>query len=162
MKKLFAIIAICFVTLTAANAQTYSKAIGIEGGWEGTGLTFKQFTSGGNFMDYKINVDFWRANTFAAIGSATYDFNVPLGADFHFFYGLGLEAGFFSGHYGEYSYTGNLLAGAFGNIGLEYDFATIPFALSVDWNPGVRLIVGHDLGFGFNFTGVCMGLKYTF
>ena len=160
MKKLFAIIAILFVTVTAVNAQTYSKAIGIEGGWEGVGLTFKQFTNGGNFMDYKANV--FINGGLGAIASATYDFNVPLGADFHFFYGLGLEAGFFTGHYNGADYTGNLMAGAFGNIGLEYDFATIPFALSVDWNPGVRLVVGHDLGFGFNFTGVCLGLKYTF
>ncbi|MBQ6082034.1 MAG: hypothetical protein IJS70_06895 [Bacteroidales bacterium] len=160
MKKLFAIIAFCILTATAVNAQDYSKAIGIEGGWEGVGLTFKQFTSGGNFMDYKANV--YINGGLGAIASATYDFNVPLAPGFSFFYGLGLEAGFFTGHYHGYDYTGNLMAGAFGNVGIEYAFSAIPFAISLDWNPGIRLIIKEDPYFGPVWTAGCLGIKYTF
>lgn len=160
MKKLFAIIAICFVTVTAANAQNYSKAIGLEGGWEGLGLTFKQFTGSGNFMDYKAN--FMLGNGFGALASATYDFNVPLTPGFSFYYGLGVEGGFYTGSYAGHEYGGNVMLGAFGNIGIEYAFSAIPFALSLDWNPGIRLVLGDNLWSGFSGKAICAGIKYTF
>ena len=161
MRRLIAIIAVCLIGVTAANAQTYKKAVGVEGGWEGVGLTFKQFTSSGSsFMDYKATA--FINGGLGALASATYDFNVPLGNDFHFYYGLGLEAGFFTGSYKGATYTGNLMAGAFGNVGLEYDFATIPFALSLDWNPGIRLILQSSPYFGPVWSAGCLGLKYTF
>ena len=162
MRRLIAIIAVCLIGVTAANAQTYSKAIGVEGGWEGVGLTFKQFTTSGRaFMDYKAQIDFWNGN-FGALASATYDFNKHIGNDFHFFYGFGAEAGFFMGQFAGKKYGGDVMAGAFANIGLEYDFTGIPFALSVDWNPGLRLILGRDFGLAFSGKALCMGVKVTF
>ena len=159
MKKLFAIIAVCMLTATAANAQNYSKAVGFEGGWEGLGLTFKQFTSTGNFMDYKAH--FLLGDGFGALASATYDINQILTPGFSFFYGFGVEAGLFVGDLREHHYNG-LMAGVFGNIGVEYAFAAIPFAVSLDWNPGLRLAVGEKIWSGFSGKSFCLGIKYTF
>ncbi|MBQ7459437.1 MAG: hypothetical protein IJS70_09740 [Bacteroidales bacterium] len=160
MKKIIAIIAFCFIGFTAANAQNYDMAVGVEGGWEGMGVTFKQFTSSGNFMDYKAN--FVLGDGFGALASATYDFNVPLTPGFSFFYGLGIEGGLFIGEYRDVHYGGNLLGGFFGNIGAEYAFSAIPFAVSLDWNPGIRLVIGDKVASWFSYKGLCLGIKYTF
>ena len=160
MKKLFAIIAICFVTVTAVNAQDYNRAIGIEGGWGGVGLTYKQFTSSSTFLDFKATC--WLLDGFGVLASGTYDFNQPLCPGLSFFYGLGVEAGIFTGMSHGVEYHGHLMAGAFGNIGLEYAFSAIPFAVSLEWNPGVRLVVGDSLKAGFAWEGLCLGIKYTF
>ncbi len=160
MKKIFALIALCFITVTAANAQNYNKAVGVEGGWEGLGITFKHFVGSSSFMDYKAN--FMLGNGFGALASATYDFNVLLTPGLSFYYGLGVEGGFYTGSYGGHDYSGNIMIGGFGNIGLEYAFAAIPFAVSLDWNPGIRLVLGDSLWSGFSGKALCLGIKYTF
>ncbi len=160
MKKLLATIAICFVAVTAVNAQNYNRAIGLEGGWGTAGLTYKQFTSANTFLDFKAT--FMLGDGFGVLANGTYDFNQPLLPGLSFFYGLGLEAGVFSGRYRGEEYHGNLMAGAFGNIGLEYAFSAIPFAVSLDWNPGLRLVIGDKLWSGFAWEGICLGIKYTF
>ncbi len=43
--------------------------------------------------------------------------------------------------------------GAIGELGLEYQFNTIPVSLSIDWRPGLRIVdtIKHDFGgFGLN------------
>ena len=161
MKKFFAIVAMLIIGVTAANAQNYSKAIGVEGGWErGLGITFKQFTGSGNFMDYKAN--FLLGDGFGALASATYDFNVPLTPGLSFYYGLGVEGGFFAGLYHGQDFGGNIMLGGFGNIGLEYAFSAIPFAVSVDWNPGIRVVLVNNLWSGFSGRALNLGIKYTF
>ncbi len=159
MKKIFAIIALCFITLTGINAQNYNKAVGLEGGWEGLGVTYKHFL-GSNFMDYKAN--FMLGDGFGALASATYDFNVELAPGLSFFYGLGVEGGFWAGTYGDTKYDGNVMLGGYGNLGVEYAFSAIPFALSLDWNPGIRVVLGDNIYSGFSGKALCLGVKYTF
>ncbi len=160
MKKFYAIIALVFIAMTAANAQNYNQAIGVEGGWEGLGVTYKHFTGSGNFFDYKAN--FILGDGFGALASATYDFNKLLTPGLSFFYGFGLEGGFYAGTYHGNDFRGNIMVGGFGNIGLEYAFSAIPFAVSIDWNPGIRLVLGDDLHSSFSGKAICAGIKYTF
>ncbi|MCF0173201.1 MAG: hypothetical protein HUJ91_05675 [Bacteroidales bacterium] len=158
MKKLFAIAAALVMTLTAANAQDYSKAIGIEGGLQGIGITYKQFLNSGHFMDYKANA--YLGDGFGVNASATFDWNMDLGNNFAFFYGFGAGAGFMLG--AEKSEKNYLQALGFGNIGIEYAFATIPFAVSLDWNPGVHLDFKDKLESGLMVSNAGFGVKYTF
>ena len=159
MKKFFAIVAFCLLTATAVNAQDYNMAVGVEGGWEGVGLTFKQFTSSGNFMDYKAH--FLLGEGFGALASATFDFNQILTPGLSFFYGVGVEAGFYAGSYKDYDVSG-LMFGGFGNLGVEYAFSALPFAISLDWNPGIRIGLWDKLRSSFSGKALCMGIKYTF
>ena len=147
-----------FLSFTAVQAQPYNAAIGLEGGFGGLGLTYKQFTGPSNFFDYKANLDLFNGYTGVFV-SGTYDWNVVISGGFQFFYGLGLAAGadFFTNY--------SAFKGAvFGNLGLEYAFSKIPFAFSIDWNPGYYF----NLHEGFSYGGfkaqeyLSAGLKFTF
>ena len=73
-----------------------------------------------------------------------------------FFYGLGVGAG------ATFASSTYFLAAAFGNIGLEYAFQKIPFALSVDYNPGFYMDFGNGFHGDFGYTDANVGLKFTF
>ena len=157
MKKFFIAIAVMFLSFTAVQAQPYNAAIGLEGGFGGLGLTYKQFTGPNNFIDYKADLDIFHDNLNLFV-SGTFDWNVPISGGFQFFYGLGAAAGAWFGDYTA------LRLGVFGNIGFEYAFSAIPFALSIDWNPGYYATIHDGItgGFGWNQNVACVGLKFTF
>ena len=157
MKKLIIAISVLFLSLTVAQAQPYKAAFGLEGGFGGVGVTYKQFTGPSNFFDYKANLRFGKGYTSLMV-TDTFDWNVPISGGFQFFYGLGAAAGAWFGDYTA------LRLGVFGNIGFEYAFSAIPFALSIDWNPGYYATVHDGItgGFGWNQDVACVGLKFTF
>ena len=156
MKKLFFAIAVLFLSLTAAQAQPYNAAIGLEGGWPGNlGLTYKQFTGPSNFFDYKANLSL-SSEHLSLYVTDTFDWNVPIAGGFQFFYGLGVGAG------ATFAANTYFLAAAFGNIGFEYAFSKIPFALSVDYNPGFYMHFNNGFHGNFGYTDANVGLKFTF
>ncbi|MBP5301671.1 MAG: hypothetical protein J6Y88_00300 [Bacteroidales bacterium] len=157
MKKLIIAISVLFLSLTVAQAQPYKAAFGLEGGFGGVGVTYKQFTGPSNFVDFKANLTLGGATSVMLTG--TFDWNVPISGGFQFFYGLGAGAGLaFASSYSVFS------LGVFGNLGLEYAFSAIPFAISVDWNPGYYASLSNGLhgAFGWNHYVANVGIKYTF
>ena len=144
-----------FMSFTAVSAQNYNAAVGLEGGMGGLGLTYKQFTGTNNFLDLKANIDIFGSHT-SFWASATYDWNVPIVAGFQFFYGVGASAGV--GVSGSAYFT----AAAFGNIGFEYAFHRVPFAISIDYNPGLLISTQDRFHLGFGYTDASLGVKFTF
>ena len=146
-----------FLSLTVAQAQPYKAAFGLEGGWGGVGVTYKQFTGPSNFFDYKANLAFGSGYTSIMV-SDTFDWNVPITGGLQFFYGLGAGIG------ATFASTSVLALGVFGNLGLEYAFSAIPFAISLDWNPGYYMTVSNGLHGAFGWDHYCanLGIKYTF
>lgn len=156
MKKLIIAISVMFLSLTVAQAQPYKAAFGLEGGWPGNlGVTYKQFTGPSNFFDYKANL-FLRNDYLSVHISDTFDWNVPLVGGLQFFYGLGAGVG------ATFASSTYLNAEVFGNLGLEYAFSAIPFAISVDYNPGLYMHFGGGFHAGFGYTDANIGIKFTF
>src|SRR5574344_657648 len=114
MKKFIIAIAVMLVSATAVSAQNYNSAIGLEGGFDGIGLTYKNWNSDNTFMDYKANLDL-NKHHMGLWASATKDWNVVLGNNFSFFYGLGAALG--ADFYESSAY---FRAAVFGNLGFEY------------------------------------------
>ncbi|MBO4656374.1 MAG: hypothetical protein J5639_01230 [Bacteroidales bacterium] len=156
MKKLVIAIAVLFLSLTVAQAQPYRAAFGLEGGYPGNvGVTYKQFTGPSNFFDYKANL-YLSSNVLSLYVSDTFDWNVPITGGLQFFYGLGAGVG------ATFAQKTYLLACAFGNLGLEYAFSKIPFAISIDYNPGLYMSFYSGFNAGFGYTDANLGIKYTF
>lgn len=156
MKKFFIAIAVAFISFTAATAQPYNAAIGLEGGWPGNlGLTYKQFTGASNFFDYKANL-YLRDDYLSVHISDTFDWNVPIVGGLQFFYGLGAGVG------ATFASSAYLNAEVFGNLGLEYAFSRIPFAISVDYNPGLYMHFHDGFTARFGYTDANVGIKFTF
>ncbi len=157
MKKLIIAISVLFLSLTVAQAQPYKAAFGLEGGWGGVGVTYKQFTGPSNFFDYKANLRFGNGYT-SILVTDTFDWNVPITGGLQFFYGLGVGVG------ATFANASVFQAGVFGNLGLEYAFSAIPFAISVDWNPGYYMAIANGVhgSFGWDHYVANLGIKYTF
>jgi len=156
MKKFFIAIAVMFLSFTAAQAQPYNAAIGLEGGYPGNlGLTYKQFVGASNFFDYKANLSLSSEHLTLYV-TDTFDWNVPIAGGFQFFYGLGGGVG------ATFASSTYFRAAVFGNIGFEYAFSAIPFALSIDYNPGFYMHFGNGFHGDFGYTDANIGLKFTF
>jgi len=158
MKKLIIAISVLFLSLTVAQAQPYKAAVGLEGGFGGVGLTYKHFTGASNFFDYKANFTI-NSGVTSIMLSDTFDWNLPLTNGLSFYYGLGVGLGTSIS-----SSDVAFLGAVFGNLGLEYVFSAIPFAVSVDWNPGYYMGFNKNAflgGFGWNHYNLNLGIKYT-
>ncbi|MBR4772107.1 MAG: hypothetical protein IK009_05185 [Bacteroidales bacterium] len=157
MKKLIIAISVLFLSLTVAQAQPYKAAFGLEGGFGGVGVTYKQFTGPSNFFDYKANLRFGKGYTSLMV-TDTFDWNVPITGGLQFFYGLGVGVG------ATFASTSVFSAAVFGNLGFEYAFSAVPFAISIDWNPGYYMSIANGLygAFGWDHYVANVGLKYTF
>jgi len=158
MKKLIIAISVLFLSLTVAQAQPYKAAFGLEGGFGGVGVTYKQFTGPSNFFDYKANLQF-SGGTTSLMVTDTFDWNVPISGGLQFYYGLGAGIG------ATFASSASVFSAAvFANLGLEYAFNAIPFAISVDWNPGYYMAISNGLhgAFGWNHYLANVGIKYTF
>ena len=144
MKKLIIAIAVMFLSLTVAQAQPYKAAVGLEGGFGGVGVTFKQFTGPSNFFDYKANLAFGKGYTSVMV-SDTFDWNIPIAGGFQFYFGVGAGIGAY------FAKSSAFTAGVFGNLGFEYAFNKIPFAISLDWNPGFYMTVANGFHGAFGW-----------
>jgi len=128
MKKVFAILLVCFAVATASKAQ--DKAIGLRGG-NVFAVTGQMAMGDANRIE--ANLAFYGGG----LGlSGTYQFvkDLPqLGPDFKWFYGGGADL---------------KLGGAFGLgigalAGIEYNFQDIPLQLTLDLNPSINIIGFH-------------------
>jgi hypothetical protein len=69
------------------------------------------------------------------------------------YYGFGPHLGFYSSKY----YNGSTLIGVDGVIGLDYKIKSVPFNISLDWQPS------FEFGDGSGFDGWGgLGVRYTF
>jgi hypothetical protein len=156
MKKLiFTLIAIAtlFTVSLDANAQGYKNAIGGRFG-SANGISFKTGLSKGAMLELIGN---FRSNKGYDYFNLTglYEVYKPINgaAGLNFYYGGGATIGSIK----VKGYDGDVYLSANGVLGLDYKFSDVPFNLSLDWVPALRLapdtgFYGGDVGLGVRFT----------
>ncbi len=141
-----------------SNAQDYNTGIGLRGGFA-NGLTIKHFVGSQTAFE-GIIASRWRGVELTLLyeihGRA---FQVER---LNWYIGFGGHVGFWDGdntskYWGEpgTSYT---VIGVDGILGLEYNFAEIPFNVSIDWKPAFNFI-GYS---GFWADGGALSVRYIF
>lgn len=157
MKKLiFTLIAgVALFTMSATDvkAQDYKNAIGGRFG-NANGISFKTGLSKGAMLELIGN---FRSNRGAEYFNLTglYEVYKPINnaQGLNFYYGGGATVG----SYRIKGYDGEAYLSANGVLGLDYKFSDLPFNLSLDWIPALRLtqntgFYGGDVGLGVRFT----------
>ena len=158
-KKLFVSAAsIVLLTMLSLNAfaQDYQKSIGVRLGLS-DGIAYKQFISQRNAFEVLGNVLFMSGSALSEnslyVGfSGEYLWSWNVGVEgLSWFAGPGVSVGMWTGGYSGFNVAVN------GMVGLEYKFAPIPLALSVDLHPHFYLlnsIVSPLVG--------ALSIRYTF
>lgn len=144
MKKTLIILVAFLGMSVAASAQ--SRAIGIRAGYGGE-LSY-QHNVGANFMEFDLG---WFSNGFDIVG--LYDFIVAGTGEVNLYAGPGAQIGF----YNTPDHTG-MNVGIAGQLGVEWNFPTVPLQLSLDWRPVFFFL--NNRGFGYDSVG--LGLRYRF
>lgn len=157
MKKLIFTLLAGIALLTAstnANAQDYKNAIGGRFG-SANGISFKTGLSKGAMLELIGN--FRSNNTYDYFNlTGLYEVYKPINnaQGLNFYYGGGATIGSakFKGGDGEAYLSAN------GVLGLDYKFNDVPFNISLDWIPALRLTQGT----GFYGGDVGLGVRFTF
>ncbi|RZK41157.1 MAG: hypothetical protein EOO90_12160 [Pedobacter sp.] len=156
MKKLiftlFAGVALFAMSSSEVKAQGYDNAIGGRFG-SANGISFKTSLNKGAMLELIGNFRSNRnANWFNVTG--LYEVYKPInGAEgLNFYYGGGATIG----SYKVKGFDGDVYLAANGVLGLDYKFNGVPFNLSLDWVPALRLTPdtgfwGGDVGLGVRF-----------
>lgn len=157
MKKLiFTLItgfALLTMSTTDANAQDYKNAIGGRFG-SANGISFKTGLSKGAMLELIGN--FRSNNNFEYFNlTGLYEVYKPINGTegLNFYYGGGATIGSVRAK----GFDGETYLSVNGVLGLDYKFNDVPFNLSLDWIPALRLtqntgFYGGDVGLGVRFT----------
>ena len=159
VSKFFAVILLSmtfFGTVNAQESQSYKTALGVRGGLF-NGVTVKHFI-GPNAAVEGIFSSRWRGlNVTGLYEIHKQAFDVP---GLNWYYGGGGHIGFWNGNDVAWFNDNNdyVVIGVDGILGLEYNFAEIPFNISLDYKPAFN-IIGYT---GFWADGGALSIRYTF
>ena len=149
MKKILAIAVALTAFMAVAAAQP--RALGVRFGSPsfnpgfGAELSYQHGLGTTNFIEFDLG---W--STAGINGTASWDYIIAeFGGGFNFYAGPGANLGLV----GDYFFVG-----ALAQVGLEYQFGTIPFNVSLDWRPTFYLIPETR----FSPSGVALSLRYRF
>ena len=153
MKKLLAIA----VALTAfvAVAAAQPRALGVRFGSAsyaagyGAELSYQHGLGTTNFIEVDLG---W--SSVGINGTASWDYVIAeFGGGFNFYAGPGANLGMYNTPDGS-----KFAVGALAQVGLEYQFGTIPFNVSLDWRPTYYVVPGTF----FSPSGVALSFRYRF
>lgn len=139
LTQLFLFVLMSMSFLQTASAQLdYSTAIGLRAGYYGNfGLTGKKAIgdAGNTAVEGIVYADFNTGSNYIEV-NGLYEKYYGIGAveNLNWYWGAGAFVGFFTfdNSIGGENFT---YIGAVGGVGLEYQFANTPIALSIDWLP---------------------------
>ncbi len=136
MKKILVLCLLAFLGTTTINAQGYSTAIGIKGGFPGYGGLNLKHDFGGIFGDFTVGASHYSYNVTALLEK-----QAALKDGFDWYIGAGL---YFSNWGKSYYYDGLYYAsgntyGIVGALGLEYTFEALPLNIGADVGPYINL-----------------------
>ncbi len=138
MKKAVMMI-LCFsLGFNLLNAQTYETGIGLRGG-PSVGITIKHFLTEKGALE-GILTSRWRGVNITGLYEIHNQISELEGL--RWYYGFGAHAGYWRANYSNNVFNNDyhLILGLDGIIGLEYNFAIVPFNLSLDWKPAFNLV----------------------
>lgn len=161
MKKLIFLFAMAvFGTYQLAGAQGNSSSGGSSVGFRfgnEQGISYKQHIGGGAAIEGILSARSWSTN----ITVLYHIFHKPTGwtPGMDWFVGAGGHAWLYNRNNRDFpGYTGGLGLGVDGVVGLQYNFADIPFNASLDWKPAFNLIGGNY----FQGGGFGLSIRYRF
>lgn len=140
MKKILLFILLFVSAGSAVFAQ--KDAIGLRGGY-GVEISYQKYVSNSNRWEFDLGLP--PSFNLGFNAAATYQWVKPLPTlpqGFNWYWGVGGQVGYYGdsdsvmGEKYSYSYFS---FGVAGQIGIEYNFPSIPLNLSIDWRPGIGL-----------------------
>lgn len=156
MKKIGFIFLLTLFTLSFSHAQDYNTGIGLRGGFD-NGITIKHFVSSNTAFE-GIIASRWRGVEFTLlyeIHGRAFDTD-----RLNWYAGFGGHIGSYDGDYARWGDRGEsyTVIGIDGILGLEYNFAEVPFNVSIDWKPAFNFY-GYS---GFWADGGALSVRYIF
>jgi len=152
MKKVLAILLVCFAVATNMNAQ--DKAIGLKFGSYGVEISGQMAMGDANRIEANLGY-MYRGININGYYQWVKDFP-KLGDAWKWYYGAGARLGLGSGYY-------SFGLGVGGQAGLEFDLQSVvpslPLQLSLDATPTINIIRG---GRSFFEIGGGLGIRYRF
>jgi len=152
MKKLLLAIAVVLFTANVANAQVPST-IGLRLGY-GVELSYQHALGTNHRLELNLGLNSLKFDplvlSLSGVYQTVYGIQGVPGLNWYWGYGVGL------GIYGK-----AFQIGVIGDLGIEYNFANVPIALSIDWRPGLYFVTGGS-GLYFGWEGFCLGVRYRF
>lgn len=165
MKKLLLVLVFIAGGILATNAQ--ERAIGLRGGY-GWELSF-QTPVNANRLELDLGL-YGGGNGFNLSG--IYQWVNPINGfpeGFNWYAGVGAEVGVWTASYSYYDGTSmkekrnsDLCFGIDGQLGIEYNFADMPLAVSIDWKPSIGFAPGVDNYSAFRYSGFAGAIRYRF
>ena len=151
MKKL--IFALCFAVagIVAVNAQ--NNAIGLRLGW-GAEVSYQRSFSDLNRLELDLGLDNWLLSGIQLSGIYQWKWGIG-SSDFSWYVGPGVGVGF-------YWYIPGVSVMALGNIGVEYNFPSIPLQLAIDYRPGIGVGFGGGIWPCWSAYSGGLAVRYTF
>ncbi len=168
MKKIILISLLFLFTALAVKVDAQSNAIGIRMGYY-NGLTFKHGMGGQNNLEILAT---WYERYGSWSATFLYEWQQPLTAlgipNLDWLIGIGAHIGQYD--YGRYYYKYDknyyndptyhadrrTYFGADLILGLEYNFPSVPFNISLDWKPA------FNFGYGHGWDGIALSFRFKF
>lgn len=155
MKKIILTLALAMSMFGAVNAQVDGKAIGLRFGGVGE-LSYQHPFSDSHRAELDLGFGAWRVGL---TGIYHWVFDLSTVADgLNWYVGPGAAVGLY---YGTYYSNSGLYAGIAGQVGIEYNFDTLPLQLSLDYRPVIYLVRPAFTPSGY-YEGICLGVRYKF
>lgn len=159
MKKILLLFVGLLAFSSYSQAQGYSSSggssIGARFGFE-QGVTYKKHLGGGAAFEGILSARNWFTN----ITGLYHFFHKPtgIGPGLDWFVGAGGHLWIYNvnNRYLPNYATGNLGIGVDGVLGMQYNFAEVPFNIALDWKPALNLIGGS----GFYGGGFGLSVRY--
>lgn len=148
MKKTVVIFTLLFALLSGTNAQDYDNSVGLALG-SPIGLQYKGKLFNDNVLDVVVGTNY---SGFSLTGAYEWYFPIQL-SNWYWFVGPSTSLGLWN----EKEKDGFFLA-IYAGGGIEYNFETLPLAISVDFFP-IGISFFEYSGYDFQSR---LGIRYTF
>ncbi len=164
MKKLLLSLLLVAGLATSASSQDIQKTIGVRLGWGGE-FSYQHPLSSNTRMEFDLGLYGFNKDYSSVFLSGIYQWVTPIQDGFNWYVGVGPQLGFTSyrNDYkkGDKAYVSgdtNFELAVAGQLGVEYNFPSVPFQISLDWRPGFEIVPTT----GFMYEGFALGLRYRF
>lgn len=159
MSKILSLATALLLTLSL-NAQQYRTAIGIKGDWSTLNYDLAELSLKHFFTDRSaLEANLGLGRRFIWM-EGMYHHNLQLKGDFDWYFGAGLDFGYWNSNYDnryDKSTDTGFWGGSTGVVGVEYTADFIPINLALDLGPTVRAIPDLEIGLKVGFA-----LRYAF
>ncbi len=150
MKKLLGAFTLVLLGSITMNAQNLGVRLG--GGYGSDAeISFQTSSSAASRLEIDLGFNFSDNNSRIG-GAVVWQWVMPIEGNWNWYYGVGAALGI-----REDEGNDSFGAGVAGQIGIEYNFASAPFQISVDYRPAFFVVPATD------FAGsAALGLRYRF